>query len=92
MSQRSSGRARDRIGEAGGTALGNYNPMRACGQRRSNDRAQIVRILDAIKQDDESDLAAPGIRACENIFQSSSGPRRGQRDDTLMIFGIGQAV
>jgi len=66
--------------------------MRACGQCGSNDGTQIVWIFDAIEQDDEPDLAAPRIRACENSFQSGGGARSGKGDDALVIFRIGKAV
>ena len=64
--------------------------MRTRGQRRSNDGAQIVRILDAIEQNDES--GARLIRACENVVESRRSAGGGERDHALMIFRIGEAV
>ena len=59
--------------------------MRTYGQRRSDDRAQIVRILDAIEQNDEAELAPRVIGARENVVESRGGARSGERDHSLMI-------
>ena len=49
MRQRSGGSPRDRIGKSCRAPFGNHHAMRARGQRRSNDRAQIVRIFHSVE-------------------------------------------
>src|SRR5260370_660076 len=49
MRERASGGACDRVGEASGTAFRNDHAVRAIGEGRSNDRAEIVRIFGPVE-------------------------------------------
>src|SRR5690348_1702265 len=68
--------------------------MRARGQRRANHRAEIMRVFDAVEKHDEPLAAMIGAFICrgENAFERGRCPRGGQRDDTLMIFGVGKPI
>src|SRR5580692_12632052 len=86
--------ARDGLAEADRAPLRNDHAMRACGHRRANDGAEIVRIFDAVEKNDESLAAVAGTFICrgENAIERSWRARGGESDYTLMIFRIGQAV
>src|SRR5258707_4856841 len=59
--------------------------MRARRQRRANNSAQIVRILHAIQQNNQSRLLRIFVRARNNIFQRRRRPRRSDRHHALMV-------
>src|SRR5215472_16832284 len=92
MGQRSRRRARYGVREAGGTALRNDNAIRARCQRRSNDRAQVVRILDAVKQNDQSFLTMRRVGAGQNALERGSGASCRNCNDALMVFRVSQAI
>jgi hypothetical protein len=69
-----------------------YYAVRARGQRGSNDGSQVVRVFHAIEQDDQAVTAAAGIGALEDIVERTRGAGGDDRDYSLMIFGIGEAI
>ena len=89
-----SGSTRDGVSESGGAAFGNDDAMRACGERRANDGAEIVGIFDAIEKHDESFASVIGAFVCggENVFECGCGAHSSKCDDSLMIFGVGEAI
>ena len=74
--------------QAGGASFRNHHALRARGQRRAHDRAQIMRILDAIEQDQQ---ALRGFRA-QQILELDGGLGGGERGDALMLARAGEAV
>ncbi len=88
------GRSRHRIRQPRRPPLRNYHAMRTGRQRRSNDRTQIVRILDAIQQNNQSRLTTRSarIRSFNNFFNRSRRTRRHQPDNPLVILRIRQPV
>jgi hypothetical protein len=67
---------------------------RATASVRPNDSAKIVRILDAVKQDDETFLtvASAGVGGGEDILDRGCGACGSEGDDTLMIFRTGEPI
>jgi hypothetical protein len=92
--QGAGGSARNRVREAGRAPLGDDHAVGAGGQRSSNNGAEIVRVLDTVKQDDQTFLtvARAGVGGGEDVFESCRGPCGGHRNDTLMIFRTGKAI
>ena len=66
-------------------AFRNDDAVRAGSERSSNDRAEIVRIFDAIQQNNQAWLALFMVRGGKNIFESTGLAGRANRDDSLMI-------
>src|SRR5258708_37415405 len=83
--QRTGRSARDRVREAGRAPLGDDYAVCAGSKRRSNDSAKIVRILDAVKQDDETFLtvARAGGGGGEGVLDRGFGAGRSARDGAL---------
>ena len=86
--------ARNGVGQADGAPLRNDHAMRASGERRANDGAEIVRIFDAIEKNDEAFASVTGAFICrgENAVERCRRARGRESDDSLMIFRIGQAI
>jgi hypothetical protein len=86
--------ARDRVRQPDCAAFRNDHAMRAGGEGRSNDGAEIVRIFDAVEKNNESfaSVTSTLVRCRENAFECGWCARGGKSDDTLMIFRIGKAV
>src|SRR5258708_13595023 len=84
----------NRVREAGRAPLGDDYAVCAGSKRRSNDSAKIVRILDAVKQDDETFLtvARAGVGGGEDVLDRGCGARSSERDDALMIFRTREAI
>ena len=83
-----------RVRQADSAPFWNDYAMRANGQRRSNDRTQIVRIFHTIEQHDEPFASVTRAFICrgENAVECGRCARGGQSDDSLMIFRIGQTI
>jgi len=86
------GSARDRVGEAGGAALGDDNPVSSGGESGANDRAEIVWIFDAVEKNDKAALVLGGIGALEDVFERGGRASGGDGNNALMIAGVGEAV
>ena len=94
MRDRAGGCTRNGVGQADGAPLRNDYAMRASGERRANDGAEIVRIFHTIEKNDEPFASVSGAFICrgENAVECGRCARGGQSDDSLMIFRIGQTI
>ena len=84
--------AGNRVGESGGASLRNDNAVCAGGERRADDGAEVVRVFNAVEQDDETALIFGGVGASEDVVESGGSTGGGDGDHTLMIAGVGKAV
>lgn len=84
------GGARDGVGEGGGAALGNDDAGGSGGERGANDGAEVVRVFDAIEENEESGR----IFLCggEEVFEIEGAAGGEESDDALMVAGGCEAV
>ena len=92
MGERSGGSAGNGFGEPSGAAFGSDDAMRAGGESGANDGPKVVRIFDAIEENNEADLAFIVIGTSEDIFERGRSAGSGEGDYALMIAGIGKAI
>ena len=90
--QSSGGRTRDRIREARRTALRDDHAMHASGQRGTDDGAEIVRIFDAVEQNDQPLATFRMVGAVENVVEGGGRSRGGDSDDPLVVPRVGQTI
>jgi DNA-binding transcriptional MerR regulator len=83
--QRSSCGARDNLGQSGGAALRNHHGGCARRVRRTDDRAQVVRIFDSVQNDMQAALSG-------GILKRGVALRCSYRDNSLMICAARGAV
>ena len=86
--QGAGGGFRGRLGQSGGTALGNDDRRGAGGVGRAHDGAQIVRVFDAVQHDDHGMF--PGFR--QNLVQRAVAGGGGDRQNPLMPASSGEPV
>ena len=92
MRERASGCTRNRIRQTDGSALRDHHAMRTGGQRRANNRAQIVWIFHAVEQHDQALLPFRLIGVRDDVFQRGRCARGNHGYDALMIARVGQAI
>ena len=66
--------------------------MRARSQRRSNDGAEVMRVLDAVQKNEQPCLPLAGVGLLQDVFEGHSRACRSQRDHSLVVLRIGQPV
>jgi hypothetical protein len=88
MRERARGSAFDRVGQARSAALRNHDALRASRERRAHDRAEIVRVLDAVEKHEQ---ALPGFYA-EQILKLDGGLCGAKRGDPLVFARPGEAI
>src|SRR5579859_2295999 len=92
MRQRSRRRSRHRVRQSRRAPLRNYHAMCPRRQRRPNHRAQIVRVLHPIQQNNQSCLLRILVRIRNNIFERHRGARRSYRHHALMVASARAAI
>src|SRR5271170_3430333 len=82
------------IRQANCTPFWNDYSMRACGESRANDGAEIVWIFHAIEKNDEPFASMTRAFICrgENAIERGRRTRGSESDHTLMIFCIGHTI
>ena len=78
VGERSRGSFRDGFGQAGGAAFGNHHGGGSGGVGGADDGAQIMRVLNAIQQDDQAETGG-------SLFQRGGERRASEGHDILMV-------
>lgn len=91
VGERTGCRAGDCRRQANGAALGDDDAVRTGGFGGTDDRAEVVRVLDAVADDDERGLTAL-LRDTENVVERYIFLCGGLRDDALMGAGDAHVV
>ena len=92
MRQCSGGGARDRVRETSGAAFGNNYAMSAGGKGSADDGAEIVRIFDAIEENNQTQVIFGFICVIDDVFEGGGCAHGGDRDDALVLAGVGEAI
>ena len=91
VGERTGCRAGDCRRQTDGAALGDDDAVRTGGLRGTDDRAEVVRVLDAVADDDERRFAAL-LRDAEDVVERDIFLRGGLRDNALMRAGDAHVI